>query len=140
MADSTPSQSGSDNTNNETNFETVVSLLRRAESLLSSRLSGNNISGGAETIRNTGGSNPETVSSSERSDCSLANFRTLFARYNNTGGGSRSSQPAPSLGQARAGPPAKRKKFGPFIAKETWTHDFFCLADHRQSHQPSRGG
>ena len=56
MADSRPSQSGSDNTNNETNFETVVSLLRRAESLLSSRLSGNNISGG--------GSNPETVSSS----------------------------------------------------------------------------
>ena len=86
MADSRPSQSGSDNTNNETNFETVVSLLRRAESLLSSRLSGNNISGGAET--NTGGSNPETVSSSERSDRSLANFRTLFARYNNTGGGS----------------------------------------------------
>ena len=139
MADSRPSQSGSDNTNNETNFETVVSLLRRAESLLSSRLSGNNVSGGAETIRNTGGSNPETVSSSERSDRSLANFRTLFARYNNTGGGSRSSLPAPSLGQARAGPPAKRKKFGPFIAKETWTHDFFCLADHRQSHKPFRG-
>ena len=62
MADSGPSQSGGDNTNNETNFETVVSLLRRAESLLSSRLSGNNVSGGAETIRNTGGSNPETVS------------------------------------------------------------------------------
>jgi len=37
---------------------------------------------------NTGGSNPETVSSSERGDRSLANFRTLFARYNNTGGGS----------------------------------------------------
>ena len=68
-----------------------------------------------------------------------ANFRTLFARYNNTGGGSRSSLPAPSLGQARAGPPAKRKEFGPFIAKETWIHDFFCPADHWQSHQPSRG-
>ena len=53
---------------------TVVSLLERVESLLSLRLSGNNVSGagGTETIRNTGGSNPETVSSSERSDRSLA--------------------------------------------------------------------
>ena len=74
MADSGPSQSGGDNTNNETNFVTVVSLLERVESLLSLRLSGNNVSGagGAEAIRNTGGSNPETVSSSERSDRSLA--------------------------------------------------------------------
>lgn len=66
--------------------------------------------------------------------------RTLFSRYSSPSSGSRSSFPAPSLGQARSssGPPSKRKKSNVFVVKETWTHDFFCLANHRQEQVPSR--
>ena len=51
------------------------------------------------------------------------------------------SSPAASLGQARASsaPPPKCKKTSvPFVVKETWTHEFFCLADHLQNKQRSR--
>ena len=46
-----------------------------------------------------------------------------------------------SLGRARpsSAPPPKRKKTSvPFVVKETWTHEFFCLADHLQNKLPSR--
>lgn len=127
-------------------FTTVVSLLRQAESLLSGQLPSPspanqrqngphaNTSGASSSINVNGNTSTNT------SDRSLANFRTLFARYS----GSRSGLPSSSLGQARAlsAPPRKRRKGGnfarPFLMKETWTHDFFCLADHLEQQQPPR--
>ena len=81
------------------NFSTVVSLLRQAELLLSSQVDRN-----AATVRP---SNVETSANYISTDRSLANFRSLFARYSVP-----PSSPAASLGQARASsaPPPKRKK------------------------------
>ena len=108
-------------------FSTVVSLLRQAESLLSSQIDRNSSPSphSVEAIANTD-------KSANSTDRSIANFRSLFARYSGPTSGNRSSFPVTSLGQARASsaPPTKRKKTGvPFVVKETWTHDFFCLAD-----------
>ena len=117
-------------------FSTVVSLLRQAESLLSSQIDRNSSPSphSAEAIANTDNSANST-------DRSIANFRSLFARYSGPTSGNRSSFPVASLGQARASsaPPTKHKKTGfPFVVKETWTHDFFCLADCVDHQQPTR--
>ena len=77
-----------------------------------------------------------TSANSISTDRSLANFRSLFARYS-----APPSSPAASLGQARvsSAPPPKRKKTSvPFVVKETWTHEVFWLADHLQNKLPSR--
>ena len=114
---------------NTSNFSTVVSLLRQAESLLSSQALSP-----ANQVQSTEATSQSTLisgagqSQTGRTERSLANFRTLFSRYSSPSSGSRSSFPAPSLGQARSssGPPSKRKKSNVFVVKETWTHDFFC--------------
>ncbi len=80
-------------------------------------------------------------------DRALSNFRQLFAPYATN----RFSSPLPtaSLGQGRARvssyPQSKRPRRSnirsngrSFVMKETWTHDFFCLASAVQSTQPSR--
>ena len=46
----------------------------------------------------------------------MENFRSLFSPY----GASKKNLSRP--------PPAKKAKKGPFQVKETWTHEFFCLA------------
>jgi len=117
--------SSSTSSSTSSNFTTVVSLLRQAETLLQSSVH----PGG-----NQSSTEANESSSTSTENRSLANFRSLFTRY-------RTALPSPSLGQARpsAGPPTKRKRGnGGFVVKETWTHDFICLANHCQSHVPSR--
>ena len=126
---------------NTTNFSTVVSLLRQAESLLSreAQSPGNQVHS-AEDSNQSSLPSEARQSQNDRTERSLANFRTLFSRYSSPSSSNRSSFPAPSLGQARSssGPPSKRKKSNVLVVKETWTHDFFCLANHRQEQVPSR--
>ena len=86
MAEEGSSASGN---SDGTNFSAVVSLLRQAESLLSSQLDRN-----AATVRPP---SVETSTNPISTDRSLANFRSLFARYS-----APPSSAAASLGQARA--------------------------------------
>ena len=123
---------------NATNFSTVVSPLRQAESLLSRQVQSSASQGqsaeATESTQISGSTGPQT-------DRPLANFRSLFSRYSSPGSSNRPSFSSPSLGQARSpsGPPSKRKKCnGAFVVKETWTQNFFCLANHRQNQVPSR--
>ncbi|CAB3994112.1 Hypothetical predicted protein [Paramuricea clavata] len=39
-----------------------------------------------------------------------------------------------------SGPPPKRKRtLSQFVPKDTWTHEFFCLADRHQNYQLTQG-
>ena len=59
----------------------------------------------------------------------MQNFRNLFAGYlASSRNQSRPSRP----------PPAKRQKSAFYVPKETWTHEFFCLADCAAESAPSR--
>ena len=126
---------------NTLNFSTIVSLLRQAESLLSLQALSP-----ANQVQSTEGTSQSTLilgagqSQTDGRERLLAQFRTLFSRYSSPSSTSRSSFPAPSLGQARlsSGPPSKCKKSNVFVVKETWAHNFFCLANHRQEQVPSR--
>ena len=127
------------------NFTRVVSLLKEAETLLSSATNNDN----ATTSRNTStssrpstssstGPNDENVPSVETTKCQtnadrcLENFRSLFSSYNRG-----SFRPNSSRGSLA--PLPKRRRLPQFVPKDTWTHDFLCLADRYQDCQPSRG-
>ena len=149
----------SDNNNDYT--AAVVSLLHQAESLLSGQSTGQslhaqqiqtaaatdmNIHRNENRINTSNGASIGTQSQSSTlavEDRALANFRQLFAPYSN------SRMPSPllsaSLGRGRVraltDPAKKRKKSNPrnsFVFKDTWTHEFLCLASHTQNNQPSR--
>ena len=93
---------------NTSNFSTVVSLLRQAESLLSRQAQspGNQVQS-AEATNQSSLLSGARQSQTDRTDRSLANFQTLFSRYSSPSSSNRSSFPAPLLGQARSssGPP-----------------------------------
>ena len=65
----------------------------------------------------------------------LENFQALFAPY--------SQRPRPSATSSVqiSQPPAKKAKLGKskvYFKRETWTHDFFCLADRLQVVAPTK--
>ena len=65
------------------------------------------------------------TTTSTRGEAVLRNFRSLFAGY-----GLQEHPPLRSRNQRVSQPPAKRsKRQSFFIPKETWTHEFFCLAE-----------
>ncbi len=75
-----------------------------------------------------------TTTSTTRGEAVLRNFRNLFAGY-----GPRESSSTCSRNQRPIQPPTKRaKRQSFFIPKETWTHEFFCLAETNQCRIPSR--
>lgn len=64
----------------------------------------------------------------------LNNFRSIFAPYNQV-----PRVPLMSTLQQRKHRPSKQKQRGIFFQpKETWTHEFFCLARKGQNRVPSR--
>ena len=71
-----------------------------------------------------------------RSQRVIQNFRSLFSPY------PARSVPGPSSSARnnsyRPPPPKKPKKTGFFQVKETWTHDFFCLASKTATIVPPR--
>ena len=113
-----------------------ISLLEEVKGLLEgNRQSDVNV--GASTSRQNSRESEEqpttstssmSVSASEqRSSRVLQNFRSLFSPY---AASSRSNWSCPSL--------AKKSKKGVFHVKETWTHEFFCLAKKCAIRVPNR--
>lgn len=112
-------------------YSEVVELLRRAESLLSPNPSTNNqqvttATAGPSTSRPS--TNPSGTS--EGGMAVRAHLRSLFAPYNSP---MSSSRPPPAKRQRNQG---GRSSWIP--PRETWTHEFFCLADKDTSEIPSR--
>ena len=79
------------------------------------------------TSRSRTPSNSLIPVSTQRQERVTENFRSLFSPY---GPPARSSWLRP--------PPGKNPKKGPFQVKETWTHEFFCLASTDAMRVPSR--
>ena len=77
------------------------------------------------------------VDQQPRSERVIQNFRSLFSPY------PARSVPGPSLSARnnsyRPPPPKQLKKTIFFQVKETWTHDFFCLASKTATIVPPRG-
>ena len=71
-------------------------------------------------------STPSEPRPEHRPERVMENFRSLFSPC----GGSKNNLSRP--------PPAKKAKKGPFQVKETWTHEFFCLASTTVTRVPSR--
>lgn len=68
----------------------------------------------------------------ERTGNVMQNLRSLFAPYQCSAGPSSSTR-----NQSRP-PPAKKPKSGFFQVKETWTHEFFCLASKTAISVPNK--
>ncbi|CAH3146691.1 unnamed protein product [Porites lobata] len=87
-----------------------------------------NASNGGSSRQNINDS-ARQINNSNRQGLIMQNFRNLFAGYS-----------ASSRNQSRPSrpPPAKRQKSGFYVPKETWTHEFFCLADCAAESAPSR--
>ena len=68
------------------------------------------------------------------SSVSNEEFRRLFAPYNRANNGRMLSQPPSKRGRSNSWGQAGRY----FKPQETWTHDFFCLANHVQNCVPTR--
>ncbi|CAB4034448.1 Hypothetical predicted protein [Paramuricea clavata] len=119
----------------QSNFTQVVSLLRQAESLLSSVSNSDNTAPNSSTVTENSNvdSVPSVATTSTSSDRSLANFRSLFSSYNRGSFRQNSSR-------ASSAPPPKRKRtLSQFVPKDTWILELFCLADRHQNYQPTRG-
>lgn len=72
-------------------------------------------------------------STEPRSERIMQNFRSLFSPYP----AGPSTSYAGARNQSRPPPAKKRKSF--FRVKETWTHEFFCLASTAATCVPSPG-
>ena len=125
----------------KTEVQRAVDMLREAANLIDSSLqSGRNRGTTRVETRpllvetsNQNAVSPTNVTST-RGDAALQNFRNLFAGY-----GPRESSSMCSRNQRAFPPPAKRAKSQSFfIPKETWTHEFFCLAETNTDRIPSR--
>ena len=101
--------------------ERAVNLLRVAQNLLEMN---DDVEQGRQSSQDEAGPLASGEQSSTRVEV-MKNFRNLFASYS-----------AASLGQSSRPPPAKRQK-SLYVPKETWTHEFFCLADCARGNAPS---
>jgi hypothetical protein len=139
MANTSGSVNDSSTQENNGDLTAALSLLRQAESLLS----GNSNETTQPQSRQS--STTRSTAVAPVADRAMENFRQLFAPYSNN---RLSSSPSASLGQGRAralsDPPNKRRKSNQsrsgrsIVMKDTWTHDFMCLANHVQHAQPTR--
>ena len=75
----------------------------------------------------------QAPTSSASSSVSHEEFRRLFAPYNRANNGRMLCQPPAKRGRANSW--GQGRYFKP---QETWTHDFFCLANHVQNCVPTR--
>ena len=121
MADqSAAGSSGSSGT--RSSRERAVNLLKVVQNLLERN---DDVEQGRQRSQDEAGPSASGEQSSTRGEV-VKNFRNLFASY---------SAALPS--QSSHPPPAKRQKSF-YVPKETWTHEFFCLADCARVDSPSR--
>ena len=112
--------------------ERAVNLLRVVQNLLE------HTSDSTTDESNTGSSSRQNAAEGSEGNINdgrstIENFRNLFAGYSaSSRNQSRSSRPPPAKRQ-------KRQNSGFYVPKETWTHEFFCLADCEGDSVPSRG-
>lgn len=92
------------------------------------------IQNASQLVETTEPTQPTMTASTSRGEAALRNFRNLFAGY-----GPRESNSMCSRSQRSSQPPSKRaKRQSFFIPKDTWTHEFFCLAETNADRIPSR--
>ena len=97
-------------------------LLRVVQNLLERN---DDVEQGRQSCQDEAGPSASGEQSSTRGEV-VKNLRNLFASYS-----------AASRSQSSRPPPAKRQK-SLYVPKETWTHEFFCLADCARVDAPSR--
>ena len=119
------------------NFSLAINLLRQATDILSSsELSENENNSSSTPARPSSSSirSQNTISPSptpDRDAAVMADFRNLFSPYAATASSSLSRAQRPSR------PPKRGSRPSPYFKpKETWTHDFFCLASPQQDQVP----
>ena len=122
------------------NFSLAINLLRQATEILSSGET-------SENENNSSSSTPARPSSSsarsqnniphgstctpDRDAAVMADFRNLFSPY------AASASSTLSRAQKPSRPPKRGSRPSPYFKpKETWTHDFFCLASPQQDKVP----
>ena len=105
----------------------AIRLLREVTSLLTESVNDEEAKETHEVPKQVGSSTPS-------SSVILSEFRSIFALYKQV-----SPVPLMSTFQQPKNRPSKQKQRGVFFQpKETWTHDFFCLAQKGQERAPSR--
>ena len=119
-----PLQKMAESSSSRTPRERAVSLLRVVQNSLE-QSNEHSVTGASNEPNHD--STRQHDSNSNRQGQIMQNFRSLFAGYSSRNQ-SRPSRP----------PPAKRQKSGFYVPKETWTHEFFCLADCGAESAPSR--
>ena len=92
----------------------------------SSGSSNNSASPGQVSVSSSGGTKATKQDQFQRQTSVLENFRTLFRPYNQSNG--------PLVKRPRKSNDSQRS----YKVKETWMHEFFCLADCTTSSVPSR--
>ena len=101
------------------NFSTAINLLRQATEILASSENGNNSSSSTATR--------------DRDAAVMAVFQNLFSPY------TASTSSSISRAQQPSRPPKRGSRPSPYYRpKETWTHDFFCLANPQQDQVPCK--
>ena len=122
-----------------------ISLLEEVKEIIEGRsntATNTTMNGDETSARSHGSEGAQTTEVSQlddpepRSQRVIQNFRSLFSPY------PARSVPGPSSSARnnsyRPPPPKKPKKTGFFQVKETWTHDFFCLASKTATIVPPR--
>ena len=99
----------------------ALNLLRVVQNLLETN---DDVEQGRQSSQDEAGPSASGEQGSTRVEV-MKKFRNLFASYS-----------AASRSQSSRPPPAKRQKTL-YVPKETWTHEFFCLADCARGDAPS---
>lgn len=103
-----------------------VSNRMNSNDRFSSGSSNNSASPGQVSVSSSGGTKATKQDQFQRQTSVLENFRTLFRPYNQSNG--------PLAKRPRKSNDSQRS----YKVKETWAHEFFCLADCTTSSVPSR--
>ena len=110
------------------NFTIAINLLRQATDILSLGENENNSSALTAAGRSHNPAPPP-----DRDASVMADFRNLFSPYAASTGSSL------SRAQKASRPPKRGSRPSPYYKpKETWTHDFFCLAYPEQDQVPCK--
>ena len=120
------------------NFSRVINLLRQATEILSSsELSENENNLSSSTPARPSSSSAQSqntippIPTPDRDAAVMADFRNLFSPYAATTSSSLSRV------QKSSRPPKRGSRPSPYFKpKETWTHNFFCLASPQQDQVP----